>query len=136
MALKFVVDTSIWIDYLENRSDRLRPLGEFALRFLNQCKQEGWIILLPDIVASELSAFYGKETTSNLIESFPETIKRVMTPSHLFAAAKLIATARSVPPNDALIALLARLHKARVVTRDRHFQELQHIAVSSVPELL
>jgi hypothetical protein len=33
---RYYLDTCIWVDYLENRQDRFRPLGDWALRLIKQ----------------------------------------------------------------------------------------------------
>ena len=46
--MKYYLDTSIWRDYYENRSDKFRPWGEWALILINKIletynKNEGQI---------------------------------------------------------------------------------------------
>ena len=36
MNKKYYIDSNIWRDYFENRSDRFRPLGDWALMFFKE----------------------------------------------------------------------------------------------------
>src|SRR3989344_1076940 len=61
MEKRFYLDTSIWIDYVEDRGDGIRPLGEFAFRFLKYCEERDLEILVSDIVILELQKILSKE---------------------------------------------------------------------------
>ncbi len=49
MANRFYIDTCIWRDYYENRSDNLKPLGEWALQFLKNAVNNDDLILYSDL---------------------------------------------------------------------------------------
>lgn len=51
--MKYYLDTCIWIDYWENRTDNLRPIGEFAFKFLNSLEDDD-IIYYSDFTIREL----------------------------------------------------------------------------------
>ena len=49
------VDTNVYLDYFENRTDRLRPLGEFAFQFFRRTEKCEFEIVVSDFVLEELS---------------------------------------------------------------------------------
>ena len=51
---KFYVDTNIWLDYFQNRSDGLRPLGEFAFLFFKKCIENKHTLIYSDLIENEL----------------------------------------------------------------------------------
>jgi len=47
------LDTNIYMDYFENRSDGLRPLGDFAFNLLRRCFECEFSIASSVLVAKE-----------------------------------------------------------------------------------
>ena len=66
MAQKFYLDTSIWRDYSENRSDKYLPLGELALTFINKAIENKNFILYSDFVVEELKIKYDEEEINKI----------------------------------------------------------------------
>jgi len=60
MTEKYYIDACIWRDYFENRSDRFRPLGDWAFAAIQQMITNGEPILYSDLVEEELSAAYSE----------------------------------------------------------------------------
>ena len=48
------VDTNIYLDYFQNRQDRLRPLGEFVFQFFRRSLKCEFEIVVSDFVLEEL----------------------------------------------------------------------------------
>lgn len=51
MRKRYYLDTSIWRDYFENRTDRFRPLGEWAFLFIKKAVQNSDLILYSGCLA-------------------------------------------------------------------------------------
>lgn len=77
MQRRFYLDTAIWRDYFEDRSDGIRPLGEFAFQFLKKCTESGAEILVSDAVIFELEARLSKERVKEIFSSFRNIIRKV-----------------------------------------------------------
>ena len=135
---KYYVDACIWLDYYENRSDRFRPLGEWALQFLNRAIRKNIIILYSRIVVRELMKQYDEKEIVKIFEIIfsKDLLQEVEVTEKQTKYAMKICKERNVAFGDALHAILARDNKAIVITRDRHFLELQDIAESKKPEEL
>ncbi|MFH1256970.1 MAG: PIN domain-containing protein [Candidatus Diapherotrites archaeon] len=135
MAKKFYLDTAIWRDYFEGRSDGLRPLGEFAFRFLKNCEMFGCRALYSELVVFELRKEYSAERIKDAFSFFSAFLECVSIYPKQYREAKLIAAKRrETHESDALHAILARDNNAVLVTRDRHFECLNDLIGVLAPE--
>jgi len=136
MANRYYLESSIWRDYYENRSDRFRPLGEWALFFISRALENNEIILYSDLVLKELRIQYKDKEIENILSVVYRNdllIEAQISKSQVKEAA-ILCKQRKVAFGDALHAILARDNKAILVTRDRHFLELTDIAEIKKPE--
>jgi len=135
MAEKYYFDSCIWRDYFENRSDRFRPLGEWAFRLIKAIIQENKFIVYSDLVEEELLAHLSEKEVKEIISAIPEKILiRVnSTVKQLEEAIKLSKKLR-IPTPDALHAIIARDNHATLITRDKHFYELANKVTIKKPE--
>ena len=136
MEQRYYLDTSIWRDYYENRSDSSKQLGRLALQFLLKIIKEDNLILYSDLVVQELMIKYSKEEISNILSiiyNLNLLVKISISKEQAKEAADLCRK-RNVPFADVLHAILARDNRAVMVTRDRHFQRLIDIADIKKPE--
>ena len=136
MAQKFYLDSAIWRDYSENRSDRFRPLGEWALTLINNALENEDFILYSDMVIKELKVKYSDEEINNILEivSKRNLLVKVDISESQAKEAAILCGQREVAFGDALHAILARDNNAIMVTRDKHFLELTDIAEVKKPE--
>jgi len=136
MAQKFYLDSAIWRDYSENRSDRFRPLGEWALTLINNALENEDFILYSDFVIKELKVKYSDEEINNIlgIVSKRNLLIKVDISESQAKEAAILCKQRKVAFGDALHAILARDNNAIMVTRDKHFLELTDIAEIKKPE--
>jgi len=136
MAQKFYLDSAIWRDYSENRSDRFRPLGEWALTLINNALENEDFILYSDFVIKELKVKYSDEEINNIlgIVSKRNLLIKVDISESQAKEAAILCKQRKVAFGDALHAILARDNNAIMVTRDKHFLELTDIAKVKKPE--
>ncbi|VVB81579.1 PIN domain protein [uncultured archaeon] len=133
---KYYLDTSIWLDYYENRTDRFRPLGEWALALLSQIRIRSDKILVSDAVLKELEIRYDSTKIREILAPFNNWIELIFTSENQYNESKLIARNRSLPKADALHAILSRDRSSILVSRDHHFEMLQDITKARKPEEL
>ena len=136
MPQKFYLDSAIWRDYYENRSDNLRPLGEWALKLINMIIETEDLIIYSDIIIKELKIKYCEEEVSKIL-SIVNKINLLLKTEILelqIKEAAVLCKKRKVAFGDALHAILARDNNAVMVTRDKHFLELTDICEIKKPE--
>src|SRR3989338_6256149 len=128
MAEKYYVDTSIWMDLLEDRKGfNGEPLGDYALKLFAMIKAKNYKLILSDLLIRELESNYSVEEINGMILPFKKIIEKVFVTTEQRDEAKKIAEERNVPPGDVLHAIIARDNQYTMVTRDRHFQRLGDI---------
>lgn len=138
MEKRYYLDTSIWRDYFENRSDKFRPLGEWAFTFIKKVIQNNDLILYSDFIIMELKVSYSDKQIKDIFEIAREQgllLKVDISKPQVKEAARL-AKEKGVAFGDALHAILARDNKAIMITRDKHFYNLQDIVNIKKPEEL
>lgn len=119
--MKYYVDTCIWRDYWEDRSDGLRPLGEFAYKFFMNLKHDD-MILYSDVIIAELSNDFDSEMISRIFSIVPKScLMFVRSDFGMRIDARKLSLQQDIPFGDALNILLAKKHDAILVTRDRHY---------------
>jgi len=135
MEKRFYLDSCIWRDLLERRSDNIRPLDEFAFQFLKNCRKHNCGVIVSDLVKSELFRDFSKEKISDLFGAYLDLI--VFVEPNGAQARESYLLFKTMPPisrADILHAIIARDNNCVLVTRDKHFYELGHIVESFVPE--
>ena len=135
MKRRFYLDTAIWRDYFEDRRDSLRPLGEFAFRFLKDCEKHDCEVLYSHLVVYELHSHYSPERVKQVFSSFSHYLKEVsISPDELSEARTLNRELKDTHTSDIVHAILARDNCAVLITRDRHFEALSDIVQVLTPE--
>ena len=133
--MKFYLDTSIWRDLQENRSDRFRPLGEWAFELLRKIREERHTVIYSDMVIDELRKKYSLPEIQEMLSRAYQLEKVVTSKEHAEEAARLCKSLQ-IPFGDCLHAILARDNNAIIVTRDKHFEQLKLITDARKPEEL
>jgi len=129
------LDTSIWLDLFENRNEPHLPKGEWALRLVTKCVENGDTIMYSDMVVRELEDMgYPLAELRTLLEAWKPILMFVESSYHLVRRAKDLSAKRDVPLLDALHALLAREHHAFLVSLDHHFRKLEDITHAKSPK--
>jgi len=131
MSKKYYLDTSIYIDYYENRSDKFRPLGDWAHMLLSLIECNGDVLIISDILIEELNRYIKSE---NVFQDYKGQIEKIEFTRKQLEEARKFATERKVPLGDALHAIIARDSNAVLVARDKHFEKLRDICESKKPE--
>ncbi len=135
MIQKYYVDTSIWMDLLEDRKGyNEEPLGEYALKLFAMIKAKECKLVISDLLIRELESNYSVEEINGMVLPFQTILEKVLVTKEQRDEAKKIAAERNLPPGDALHAIVARDNKYIMVTRDKHFKELHDITNHYKPE--
>ena len=135
MIEKYYIDTSIWIDLLEDRKGyNHEPLGDYALKLFAMIKAKKHKLVISDLLIKELEVNYSIEEINGMVLPFQKIIEKVLVTTEQRDNAKKIAGERNLPPGDALHAIIARDNQYILVTRDKHFKELGDITKSYKPE--
>ena len=136
MAKRYYLDLCIWIDYLENRNDRLRPLGEWAFRLIKKIISDESNILYSCLLETELRNYTDKKI-KDILGIVPQALLvKVGISSRQIIEASSISKITGIPKNDAIHAILARDNGAVLVSRDNHFYKLGNITVKKPEDLI
>ena len=137
MAEEYTIDTSIWVDLYEDRKGyNNEPLGDYAFKLLVKIKAKESAIVLTDFLIRELETIYSVAEINGMFKPFEKIIKKIIATEKQWEEAKKIAKERDVPAGDALHVIIARDNNFILVTRDRHFRELEDISKHYKPEEL
>ena len=132
MAEEFYLDTSIWLDYYEERGKN----GKMALKLIQKLVNENKIILYSDVVVRELKKLgYSHEEVYEMFRiAKPSNIRKVHLYKEYVNEANRIASDKDVPLADVLHAILSRENNAHLISRDYDFDKLRNIAIAKLPE--
>ena len=135
MAEKYYIDTSIWMDLVEDRKGyNNEPLGDYALKLFAMIKAKKHRLIVSDLLIRELESNYSIAEINGMVLPFQKIMEKVFVTKEQRDEAKKIADERNLPPGDVLHAIVARDNKYIMVTRDKHFKELGDITKHSKPE--
>lgn len=135
MTEKYLIDTSIWVDLYEDRKGfKNEPLGDYALNLLVIIKARGNKIIVTDILIRELETNYSIEEINGMFKPFENQTEKIISTKEQREEAKKIALEKNIPPGDALHAIIARDNSLILITRDRHFKQIEDISLHYKPE--
>lgn len=135
--IKYYLDTCIWRDYFEDRTDGLRPLGEWAFQLIKQIIAEEGLFIFSNLAEKELRDYYSESKFAQLLETIPNDLLVYVRFSHeQFRESLVLAKKFDVPKKDALHLVIARDASAVLVSRDNHFFALDSIYRTYKPEEL
>jgi len=130
--MKFYLDTSIWLDFLENRNEPNFPKGDLAKELISKIINEDDKIIFSDNNAVELKTIgYSDFEIEELFGTLP--LIYVESTGKEIGKAKDLALKRNIPKRDALHALIARDNNALLITFDNHFNKLIDIVIPRNP---
>ena len=137
MVNKYYADTSIWIDLLQDRKGyNNEPLGDYALKLFYFIRENNHRLIISDILIKELERYYSIAEINGMLKFYEDLIEKVFVSEKIAKEANKIVKERNLPLGDVLHTLLARDNNLILVTRDRHFKELENISKSYKPEEL
>jgi len=137
MEKRYYFDTSIWLDFLENRNEPNWNKGEQIGILLEKCALEKIRVVYSNIIVQELhenghpiyllrEPFFALRFILFFVRASAKQVRR----------AKDLSAKRQLPWADAVHALIARDLNAILVSRDKHFEQLRDIVQSRRPEEL
>lgn len=133
----FYFDTSIWLDFLEDRDEPNMPKSTWIRKLVEKIEKIGDKILFSDVVLFELEdQGYSRYEIEQIIEDFGDIIINTEATDEQVRRSKDLARKRDIPSGDALHSLIARDNIAVMVTFDRHFDKLRDITLSFNPKNL
>ena len=126
MTQKYYPDTSIWLDFFENRNEPNLPKGDWAHKLLDKITQNNDKIIYSDNNIYELNMIgYSTHELGAVLQPLKPILIFVESTEKQISKAKDLSLKRNIPKRDALHALIARDNKSILVTLDRHFQKLR-----------
>ena len=134
------LDTNIYIDFFEDRTDRLRPLGEFAFGLIKKSLDCHYKIITSNVLIDELM-HNGYEKEIIELTSKLKIAKKLINVEFKEGDNMILHTLikeRKTPFNDTKHAILAQRAGAKFfVTRNmKDFEELQDLITPVYPETL
>ena len=137
MVEKYYIDASIWIDLYEDRLGyNKEPLGDYAWKLFSLIKAKNNKIVISDFLIRELEMNYSLEEINGMIKPFENILEKVFLNKGQKDEAKKIAEERNIPPGDVIHAIIARDNNFILITRDKHFRQLEDISKHHKPENL
>ena len=134
------LDTNIYIDYFKNRTDYLRPLGEFAFELLRRTFSCEFKIIVSNWVLKELEQNGFSKQSAQLIKRLKEMNKVAVIEyaNNDSCLAKKLCNDRKIHYSDALHAAIAyRAGAEYLVTRNvSDFECVKDIIKVRCPEWL
>jgi predicted nucleic acid-binding protein len=133
----YYFDTSIWLDFLEERDEPNMPKSTWAKELVRTVIENEDKILLSEWIMNEMIELgMSKHDIEEKFNSLRNILIIVYSTKKQFGKAKDLSKKRGVPIRDALHSLIARDNRAIMVTRDRHFNQLSDIIKYKKPEEL
>jgi predicted nucleic acid-binding protein len=122
--MKFYLDTNIWLDYFQNRSSGLLPIGEFAFIFLKKAIELDIPIYYSDLILDELSRVSKNHSKNEIIQATNKKAIFIKTTNQDLIVAKQINKLKKIHFADALHIAIAKRLDATIISRDKHFYSI------------
>jgi predicted nucleic acid-binding protein len=133
----YYLDTGIWLDFFENRNEPNLPKGDWAHRLIETAVKNGWRIIYSDLVLKELQHVgYTQTELNEMFSSIRAILVLTIATDKQIRRAKDISARRKIPKADALHSLIAKDHKAIIVTLDRHFKQIRYVRVRRPQDII
>lgn len=134
------IDTNVYLDYFEGRTDKFRPLGEFAYQIFQRTLSCEFRIIISTTLVKELENNIQKQRIYEFLGELEEKDKIVngVIMKEDKERAQGIVRERKTPFNDTLHVVIANRMKADYfITRNvKDFIELQDFVKILLPEHL
>lgn len=134
------IDTNVYLDYFEGRTDKFRPLGEFAYQIFQRTLSCEFTIVFSGLLFKEILNHTKEQQLYAFLHEFKEKNKILETKATFEDKVKTqqIVKEKRTSFNDTLHAVIAqRMGAEFLVTRNiQDFLELQEIVKILLPEYL
>jgi predicted nucleic acid-binding protein len=135
MTEKYYLDTSIWMDMYEDRKGYCgEPIGYYAFRLIAIIKNSKSRLIISDILIKELLNNYSFEQINSMLKPFEKFIDHINSTKYQIEEAESISKQRNLPKGDVLHAILSRDNNLILISRDKHFRQLQDVSKYYKPE--
>ena len=132
---RFYLDTSIWLDFFEDRDEPNFPKSMWAKELIKKIIMKENQIIFSDNNFLELTNLgYLESEIKELLSQLKSIIIFVESTEREIGKAKDLAQKRDIPKRDALHALIARDNNALLITLDNHFRKLTDIITPHNPK--
>src|SRR3989344_2867020 len=102
MSKIFYLDTSIWLDFFENRNELNIPKGTWAQDLIDKIIREDYSIIYSDINLIELRCVgYSEDELNTLFKPLKPIVLFIESTNKQIGKAKDLALKRNVPKGDA-----------------------------------
>ena len=140
MTKLIYIDTNVYLDYFDGRTDYLRPLGEFAYQLLKRTLDCEFRIIISGLILKELFYNSYEEKIQKLLPDFNSKNKiiEISADAEDVKKTRNLCRERRTSFNDTLHAVLAcKVNADFLVTRNlKDFYELQDLVKLKCPENL
>lgn len=140
MAELIYIDTNIYLDYWENRIDKMRPLGEFAYNVIKRAVNCEFVVITSDLVFKELGNWMNQQSINKIFENLKFSKKLEVAAAFDSEREKVMALAneRGTGINDATHAVIAKRAGAKyLITRNiKDFENLSDFVQAILPEYI
>lgn len=137
---KIYVDTNVYLDYFEGRTDYMRPLGDFAYEVFQRTLSCEFTIILSGLVVKEILNNRDEEQVYDLINELKEKNKIIKTKATFEdkeKAGQIVKQKRTSFPDTLHAVIAQRMGAEYLVTRNiQDFVELQEMTKIVLPEHL
>lgn len=131
----FYFDTSIWLDFFEDRDEPNLPKGEWVHKLLDKIiKNDDKIVYSDNNLLELYMNGYPSYEIHELLQPLKQILIFVESIERQIGKAKDISSKRNIPKRDVLHALIARDNNATLITLDKHFQKILDITIPKRPQ--
>lgn len=135
--MKIYCDTNVYMDYFEDRKDRLRPLAYFAFEFFSRGWNCRFNLIISDHLLNELNRNLRPDQISEIIDEFKKKDKLI----HIEMTGEDKEEARKISKEnyaDALHAVLAKKASADYLTTRniKDYAGCENLVEIALPELI
>ncbi|MFH1316309.1 MAG: PIN domain-containing protein [Candidatus Woesearchaeota archaeon] len=135
MRKKYYLDTSIWIDFFENRNEPNNPKEDNAERLINHIIKKDHKLIISDMIIEELHIIgYPFSEIKELFDPFKKIIIYIESNSKQIGKSKDLSLKRDIPKGDTIHALIARDNQSILITLDKHFTDISDIIKPKRPQ--
>lgn len=135
MAEKYYFDTSIWLDFFEDRDKPNFPKSQWVTDLMNKITNIDSKIVVSDHNINELALNgYAIYEVENMFKPLKGILIFVEATEKQVRRSRDLASKRNIPKNDALHALIARDNKTHLITLDNHFKKIKDIIEPNSPK--
>jgi tRNA(fMet)-specific endonuclease VapC len=119
---RILIDTSIWIDYFQNKSSKISGMVDDIISSTN--------IFIPKIVIAELIQGSRSQKEISVIENYFDAFNIIDQKEDTWIEAgklsyRLRKKGKNINLTDCYIAIIASVYNCKVLTFDKHFKDIK-----------